>query len=60
MAVPAGHLDSEPATAPANRTFLRVLAFGGVSLVALAIGLWSRYGTVVFMETMANAWAYCF
>jgi len=33
----------------------------GIGLLALlAVGLWARYGSVVFLETMANAWAYCF
>lgn len=43
-----------------SRLFFRLMVLGGVALAGLALALWARYGTVVFMETMASAWAYCF
>lgn len=49
-----------PDPARANRTIVRAALIGGVVLAGLAVALWARYGGVVFMETMANAWAYCF
>lgn len=47
-------------TAGGERRLARVIAVGFAALFALALVLWARYGSAVFMETMATAWAYCF
>lgn len=43
-----------------TRALLKGVGVGAVVLVGLAVGLWARYGTAVFLDTMATAWAYCF
>lgn len=59
MTIEAEHADAgNPASG--NRALIRTLALAGAALFALALGLWAQYGTAIFMETMANAWAYCF
>lgn len=44
----------------AGGRFVRIALVGLAVLGVLALGLWSRYGSAVFLETMATAWAYCF
>lgn len=56
----AEHTVGEPAATTANRTLVRTLILAAAVLFLVALGLWARYGSAIFLETMANAWAYCF
>ncbi len=48
-----------PEKAELART-LRALGLGALFLAGIALALWSRFGSAVFMDMLATAWAYCF
>ncbi|MCA0423244.1 MAG: hypothetical protein LCH61_07950 [Proteobacteria bacterium] len=43
-----------------SRGFRRIAIFGVLALVLLTGLLWARYGSIVFIEMLATAWAMCF
>lgn len=58
--MPAQESPQQAVQAAEGRNVARLVIIGFGALFALAVVLWARYGSAVFMETMANAWAYCF
>jgi hypothetical protein len=61
MATPLSPPEQGQDTAPQEGRRITRLMLGGLAgLFVLALVLWARYGSAVFLETMANAWAYCF
>jgi hypothetical protein len=63
MALPLSSPTELPAALPARRGG-RTLAIGlsllGVAILIASLGLWFRYGTTVFFETIAAGIAGCF
>ena len=49
-------LDLDPASPVGARVAWGVVAV----LAALSIGLWWRFGPVVFVDMVASAWRFCF
>jgi hypothetical protein len=63
MALPLSSPTELPATPPAwtgGRTVAIGLSLLGAAFLIAALGLWLRYGTTVFFETIAAGIAGCF